>query len=127
MSRCCALARWWRVHRLRANAPNAQVVVVGYPRLYTIGGTCGIFGLSDTERTALNSLADTLDSVLADQVTRAGFTFLDPRAAFDPHTICSLAETWVTSLELDKINESYHPNQAGHRQGYLPLVTALAG
>ncbi len=57
----------------------------------------------------------------------AGFTFLDPRATFDPHTICSHAETWVTSLEWDKINESYHANQAGHRQGCLPLLTALAG
>ncbi|NEW70781.1 SGNH/GDSL hydrolase family protein [Streptomyces rhizosphaericus] len=112
---------------VRAKAPNAKVVVVGYPRLYTIGGTCGIFGLSDTERTALNSLADTLDSVLADQATKAGFTFLDPRPAFDPHTICSHAETWVTSLEWDKINESYHPNKAGHQYGYLPLLTALAG
>lgn len=112
---------------VRAKAPNAKVVVVGYPRPYTIGGTCGIFGLSDTERTALNSAADTLDSVLADQATKAGFTFLDPRAAFDPHTICSHGETWLTSLEWDKINESYHPNQAGHRDGYLPALTALTG
>ncbi|WHX23666.1 SGNH/GDSL hydrolase family protein [Streptomyces malaysiensis subsp. malaysiensis] len=112
---------------VRANAPNATVVVVGYPRLYTIGGTCGIFGLSDTERTALNSVADTLDSILADQAAKAGFTFLDPRAAFDPHTICSHGETWVTSLEWDKINESYHPNQAGHRDGYLSLLTGLTG
>ncbi|GAA2375631.1 SGNH/GDSL hydrolase family protein [Streptomyces cuspidosporus] len=112
---------------VRAHAPSAKVVVVGYPRLYTIRGTCGILGLSDTERTALNSAADTLDSVLADQATKAGFTFLDPRPAFDPHTICSHAETWVTSLEWDKINESYHPNKAGHREGYLPLLTALAG
>ncbi|MFC9221427.1 hypothetical protein ACFT8W_11715 [Streptomyces hygroscopicus] len=50
-----------------------------------------------------------------------------PRAAFDPHTICSHAETWVTSLEWDKINESYHANQAGYRQGCLPLLPALAG
>ncbi|MEU5101426.1 SGNH/GDSL hydrolase family protein [Streptomyces sp. NPDC021354] len=112
---------------VRAKAPTAKVVVVGYPRLYTIGGSCGILGLSDTERTALNSAADTLDSVLAEQATKAGFTFLDPRAAFDPHTICSRGETWVTSLEWSKINESYHPNQAGHRDGYLPLLTALAG
>ncbi|MFE2133640.1 SGNH/GDSL hydrolase family protein, partial [Streptomyces sp. NPDC059466] len=109
---------------IRQGAPDAQVVVVGYPRFYTIGGTCGIFGLSDTERTALNSAADVLDGVLAQQAANAGFTFLDPRPAFDPHTICSRSTPWVTSLEWDKINESYHPNQAGHHDGYLPALNA---
>ncbi|RII14715.1 Lipase 1 precursor [Streptomyces sp. YIM 130001] len=112
---------------VRAKAPNAEVVVVGYPRLYTIGGSCGVLGLSDAERAALNSAADTLDGVLAEQAQKAGFTFLDPRAAFDPHSICSDGDTWVTSLEWDALNESYHPNKAGHRDGYLPLLNAITG
>ncbi|MEV7436500.1 SGNH/GDSL hydrolase family protein [Streptomyces griseoviridis] len=112
---------------IRQSAPNARVVVVGYPRLYKIGGNCGVFGLSDTERTALNSAADVLDTVLAQQAASAGFTFLDPRTAFDAPSICSGNTTWVTSLEWDKINESYHPNQAGHRDGYLPALNAITG
>ncbi|MGW3953258.1 SGNH/GDSL hydrolase family protein [Streptomyces sp. NPDC004752] len=112
---------------IRAKAPNATVVVVGYPRLYTIGGNCGILGLSDRERTALNSAADTLASVTANEAAKAGFTFLDPRAAFDPHTICSPGPVWVTSLEWDKINESYHPNKAGHHDGYLQLLDGITG
>ncbi|RDG40020.1 SGNH/GDSL hydrolase family protein [Streptomyces corynorhini] len=112
---------------IRGAAPEARVVVVGYPRLYRIGGNCGIFGLSDTERAALNSAADVLNTVLAQQAANAGFTFLDPRPAFDPHTICSGNTTWVTSLEWDKLNESYHPNQAGHREGYLPALNAITG
>lgn len=112
---------------IRQHAPSARVVVVGYPRLYTIGGTCGILGLSDAERTALNSAADTLDGVLAQQAASAGFTFLDPRDAFQPHTICSNGPDWVTSLEWDKLDESYHPNQAGHHDGYLPLLNAITG
>ncbi|MFE3602238.1 SGNH/GDSL hydrolase family protein [Streptomyces sp. NPDC059142] len=112
---------------VRGAAPNAEVVVVGYPRLYKIGGNCGILGLSDTERTALNSAADVLNTVLAQQAANAGFTFLDPRPAFDAHAICSGNPTWVTSLEWDKLNESYHPNQAGHRDGYLPALNAITG
>lgn len=112
---------------IRAAAPNAQVVVVGYPRLYTIGGNCGLFGLSDTERSALNSAADILDGVLAQQAASAGFTFLDPRPAFDAHSICSGNDVWVTSLEWDKLDESYHPNPAGHSGGYLPALNAITG
>lgn len=112
---------------IKAAAPNAKVAVVGYPRLYTIGGSCGIFGLSDTERAALNGAADTLASVMSARASEAGFTYLDPRAAFDPHTLCSGGDTWVTSLEWDKLNESYHPNPTGHREGYLPALRTALG
>ncbi|TDC75159.1 SGNH/GDSL hydrolase family protein [Streptomyces hainanensis] len=112
---------------VRAAAPNARVVVVGYPRLYTIQGNCGIFGLSDRERTALNGAADTLADIMAARSAEAGFTFLDARPVFDPHTLCSGNSAWVTSLEWDKINESYHPNVAGHRDGYLAALTRLVG
>lgn len=112
---------------IRAAAPSAKVVVVGYPRLYTIGGDCGILGLSDRERTALNSAADTLADVLSAAAGAAGFTYLDARPVFDPHTLCSGNSTWVTSLQWDKLNESYHPNEEGHRDGYLPALTAITG
>ncbi|RBM13818.1 SGNH/GDSL hydrolase family protein [Streptomyces sp. PT12] len=112
---------------VRAAAPSAQVVVVGYPRLYTIGGNCGILGLSDRERTALNGAADTLATVMSQRAAEAGFQFLDARPVFDPHTLCSGNTEWVTSLEWGDLDESYHPNQAGHRDGYLPALTALTG
>ncbi|MDT0377523.1 SGNH/GDSL hydrolase family protein [Streptomyces sp. DSM 42041] len=112
---------------VRAKAPNAQVIVVGYPRLYTIGGDCGILGLSDRERTALNSAADTLAGIMSSRAAEAGFTFLDARPIFDPHTLCSGNSEWVTSLEWEKLNESYHPNTAGHRDGYLPAITNITG
>lgn len=112
---------------VRAKAPNARVIVIGYPRLYTINGSCGIFGLSDTERSALNSSADTLASVMSARAAEAGFTFLDARPVFDPHTICSSSSSWLTSLEWDKINESYHPNTVGHRDGYLAALNSLTG
>ncbi len=111
--------------QVRAKAPSARVIVVGYPRLYTIRGTCGILGLSDTERTALNSAADTLAGIMAQRAAEAGFTFLDARPVFDPHTLCSKGTKWLTSLEWDKINESYHPNAAGHRDGYYATLNSL--
>ncbi|WP_031228578.1 SGNH/GDSL hydrolase family protein [Streptomyces niveus] len=112
---------------VRAAAPSAKVVVVGYPRLYKIGGSCGIFGLSDAERSAMNSAADVLNDIMASRAAEAGFTFLDPRPAFDPHALCSGGSEWVTSLEWDKINESYHPNAAGHRDGYLAALNSITG
>ncbi|MGQ0838903.1 SGNH/GDSL hydrolase family protein [Actinokineospora sp.] len=109
---------------VRQAAPSARIIVVGYPRLYKIGGNCWL-GLSDTERAALNSAADTLASIMSRRAAAAGVTFLDARPAFDPHTHCSGGTPWVTSLEWSKLNESYHPNAAGHRDGYLARLNAL--
>jgi lysophospholipase L1-like esterase len=112
---------------VRAAAPSARVIVVGYPRLYTIHGNCGVLGLSDTERNAINSASDTLADVESAASAAAGFEYLDARPAFDPHTICSGNGEWLTSLEWDKIDESYHPNTAGHQNAYLAALDAMTG
>ena len=45
---------------ITAKAPAARVVVLGYPRLYQLGGSCSA-GLSEKSRAALNAAADDKD------------------------------------------------------------------
>src|ERR1700754_635917 len=73
---------------IRTRAPNASVVVLGYPRFYQVPGSCSV-GLSDTKRTAIDSGADLLDTTIAGQAAKFGFTFADVRSAFSAHEICS--------------------------------------
>ncbi|WP_106970228.1 SGNH/GDSL hydrolase family protein [Kitasatospora phosalacinea] len=110
--------------QIKAKAPNANVVVLGYPHLYQVPGSC-IFGISDTKRTAINGAADTLDTVIAKQVAAAGFTFKDVRSAFAGHEICGSSTQWLNSTTLP-ISDSYHPNANGQSGGYLPLFSAAA-
>jgi lysophospholipase L1-like esterase len=109
---------------IRADAPNAHVVVVGYPHLYQVPGNC-VFGLSATSRTAINGAADQLDSVIAQRAANAGFSFVDVRGAFTGHEICS-SDVWLHSVTLP-VDESFHPTAAGQSGGYLPAFTAAAG
>ncbi|GAA1127431.1 MULTISPECIES: SGNH/GDSL hydrolase family protein [Kitasatospora] len=109
---------------IRSKAPNAHVVVLGYPHLYKIGGSC-IFGIGDTKRTAINGAADTLDSVIAKRAANAGFTFKDVRSIFTEHEICGSSTQWLNSTTLP-VDESYHPNKAGQSGGYLPSFSAAA-
>ncbi|MFE5580974.1 SGNH/GDSL hydrolase family protein [Kitasatospora sp. NPDC056531] len=106
---------------IHAKAPNAHVVVMGYPHLYKVGGSC-IFGIGDTKRAAINGAADTLDGVIAKRVANAGFTFGDVRSIFTDHEICGSLSTWLHSTTLP-IDESYHPNAAGQSGGYLPVFS----
>ncbi len=106
---------------IKAKAPNAHVVVMGYPRIYKIGGDC-IFGIGDTKRTAINGAADTLDGVLAKRAANAGFAFGDVRSIFTGHEICGNLTTWLNSTTLP-VDESYHPKAVGQSGGYLPVFS----
>ena len=111
---------------IRAKAPNARVTVVGYPRIFN-GEDCNAFTwFSPTEESRLNSTADLLNSKLSAQASARGFSFANPTSRFTGHAVCDSTE-WLNGLS-NPVSESYHPNVAGHRDGYAPLVsTPLTG
>ncbi|NIH87375.1 GDSL-type esterase/lipase family protein [Amycolatopsis granulosa] len=106
---------------IRSRAPEAKVVVLGYPHFYKIGGSCSV-GLSDTSRGYIDSGADALDSVIQKEASEAGFAFADVRPAFAGHEICSGA-SWLHSLTYP-VDESYHPTATGQARGYYPSLVA---
>ncbi|MET9771475.1 SGNH/GDSL hydrolase family protein [Streptomyces sp. NPDC006415] len=102
---------------IRAGAPQAQVVVLGYPRFYQLSGSC-IAGLSEAERAAINNASDVLNDVLAKRSADAGFTFSSVVDEFTGHELCS-GDAWIHSVTVP-IENSYHPKAAGQSGGYLP-------
>lgn len=108
---------------IRDRAPNARVIVIGYPRFYKLGATC--IGLSETKRKAINDAADLLDNAIARRAGAHGFTFGDVRATFTGHELCS-GSSWLHSVDLFNIGQSYHPTAAGQSGGYLPVLASAA-
>ncbi|UZI29800.1 SGNH/GDSL hydrolase family protein [Streptomyces sp. VB1] len=102
---------------IRARAPQAQVVVLGYPRFYQLAGSC-IAGLSEAERTAINNASDVLNDVLAKRSADAGFTYSSVVDEFTGHELCS-GDAWLHSVTVP-IHNSYHPKAVGQSGGYLP-------
>lgn len=98
-------------------APNAKVVVLGYPRLYALNGSCNV-GLSEASRAALNATADELNEVTSKRAADHGFSFGDVRSNFTGHEICS-SDSWLHSVSLP-LGDSYHPKAPGQSGGYLP-------
>lgn len=107
---------------IRSRAPNATVLVLGYPRLVEPNGSC----LTTAKRAAINRGADTLDSVIAARAAAAGFRFVDPRARFTAHGACGTS-AWINSFSLLQLVESFHPNTTGYAQGYLALLNTVTG
>ncbi|MFD4953797.1 SGNH/GDSL hydrolase family protein [Streptomyces sp. NPDC058451] len=108
---------------ISAKAPNARVVVIGYPRFYLLGQLC--LGLSEAKRSAINGAADYIDAATAKIAANHGFVFGDVRTTFTGHEICS-GSSWLHSVNWLSIGESYHPTAAGHSGGYLPVFTKAA-
>ncbi|KAA2254302.1 SGNH/GDSL hydrolase family protein [Solihabitans fulvus] len=111
-------------NNIHGRAPSATVVVVGYPHIYQVPGSCSV-GLSNTKRTAINSGSDTLAGVISQRASAHGFRFLDGQQTFAGHEICS-SDWWLNSLTWP-IMESYHPTQDGQILGYTPALTAIVG
>ena len=108
---------------IRSKAPNAKVVVVGYPRIFN-GEDCNAFTwFSPTEESRLNATADLLNSKLSAAASAKGFKWANPTSRFVGHAVCDDVE-WLNGLS-NPISESYHPNKLGHSSGYKPLVQGL--
>ncbi|RKN05818.1 SGNH/GDSL hydrolase family protein [Streptomyces radicis] len=108
---------------ISGGAPNAQVVVLGYPRIYQLDGDCA-FGISEESRAAINSAADALHDVTSAAAAGHGFAYGDVRPAFTGHEICS-GDEWLNSTTLPVV-DSYHPNAAGQSGGYYAVMESLA-
>ncbi|MEU5791225.1 SGNH/GDSL hydrolase family protein [Micromonospora purpureochromogenes] len=108
---------------IRNRAPNARLVVLGYPRLFETT-YCGLLAMSTYKRTILNEAADLLATVIADRARAAGATFADTRPFFAGHGVCA-ADPWIR--DVSGVIEAYHPNAAGYRYGYLPALNAVLG
>ncbi len=111
---------------IRTKAPNATVIVLGYPRLFS-GTTCtSAFGISSSEMTAANNLVDAFDTTMAARAGAYGFTFKSAVSQFTGHALCS-SSPWLNGLSPFSISDSYHPNASGQSSGYTPVVRTVTG
>jgi lysophospholipase L1-like esterase len=102
-------------------APNAEVYVLGYPRLFNGESTCGALKQPNVdEQVRMNEAADRLAGVLQNKAEEHGFTYVDVRDAFDGHAICDDV-AYLNGLAYPTV-ESYHPNAMGHQNAYYPAA-----
>lgn len=107
---------------IKQRAPNAKLIVLGYPRLFELVPNCGLLAVSLNKRTIINGAADLLAEVTAARAAAAGATFVDTRAQFAGHGVCG-ATPWIN--DFSALIAAYHPNAAGYRDGYLAALNTV--
>lgn len=115
------------IKTIEKSAPNAKIVLVGYPRMLPENRTCA--NRYDLDARA----ADRLRQILAEVnvawrgvADATGATYVDTYKASEGHDICS-ADPWVNGfVPVKGDGASLHPNAAYHR-AVAQLVEAAVG
>ena len=102
---------------IRAKAPNARVVVTGYPLLF-----------EPTSRyqwaTRVNTGTVALNDAIEGASVLAGAVYVDVEAPFTGHGIGS-ASPWINDWNWLRSNDSFHANAAGYQAYAAALRPAL--
>lgn len=111
---------------IRAKAPNATVVVLGYGRLFGKDLSCAAAnGITAQEAVWANEVADLLDTTVAGRVAAAGFVYKSSIKSFSGHDVCSTSpylngKSW-------SVADGYHPTRAGYADAMAPAVRSVIG
>jgi hypothetical protein len=112
---------------IAAKAPNARIIVFGYPRLFNPSNLClGAIGIDPLEAKWLNDMGDLLNLEMSDAVGRVrglegrNIVFVDPNPRFDGHRVCE-DNPYIRGFVATNLLTSYHPTLLGHA-AYAALV-----
>jgi lysophospholipase L1-like esterase len=110
---------------VRARAPRATVLLVGYLRLVPEVGTCRALPLATGDYAEGRRISAVLDRALRRAAKRAGVRFADMYTASRGHDVCS-ERPWVNGRVTDRTRAlAYHPLAAGMRADADRVLAAL--
>jgi lysophospholipase L1-like esterase len=106
-----------------AAAPNALIVVTGYPYLFELAPTDPDLAI----KTQLNAATTLLNCAIENAVTDAqadgvNIVYVDVTAQFEGHGIGTLDDPFINGLSAG-FPEAFHPNAAGYR-AYAKAISA---
>ena len=109
-------------------APEAEVYVVGYPRLLPERGTCAAVGFAAGDYPWGLRVERLLNDSLRAAAERSGATFIDLLPASRGHDACAGPRAWLNgSQTLFGLAAGFHPFQSGMRGMAQAVHVAITG
>lgn len=97
------------VKEIQVRAPNAEVLVVGYPQLVPEHGTCRtLLPLAVGDYPLLRKVIDTIDEAMRSTAEKADVTYVDVASAVAGHDICS-SDPWIAGIRPGPQAAPFHP------------------
>jgi lysophospholipase L1-like esterase len=112
---------------VRAAAPNARIVVVGYPKIFPQRTSAACPWMNSTERSQLASLNGDLNRVIRRAASKADLEYISADNALRGHEMCT-SEPWVYPVTISTAGsrDSAHPTPAGEQAIAKVVQTYLA-
>jgi GDSL-like Lipase/Acylhydrolase family len=109
---------------LRVSFPNARIIVIGYPYLFTAGpatwapNDCASVTrrFSQTERSWARDRIDELDNMLYAETAATGLEYISPHDAWIGHEPCGSKGEYTNEINFGQLSGSFHPNRNGAGQ-----------
>ena len=83
---------------IRDRAPDAQVVLVGYPQVAPTEGECDLLPLTPGDYDYVRELMAALGAAAARAAAETEVAYVDVLAASEGHDICAGADAWVNGV-----------------------------
>jgi lysophospholipase L1-like esterase len=100
---------------VRLRAPDARILLVGYPQPVPARGTCPELPLAAGDYPFVRAQWEAMDTVMRQAADAAGATYVDVLGPSEGHDICAGGDAWVNGVEArPEVAEAYHPLARGH-------------
>jgi len=117
-------------HDVHAADKQAQILVVGYPRLFPVSENQVLLRcqgwLTDDVRASLNQLDADLNEVIHSAAAQDGLRFVDVTVALNRHEGCT-ASSWLYPIVRPFQQQSGHPTKPGQKSIAAILAAYLRG
>lgn len=116
------------IDRIHERAPDAKILVVGYPTAIRPGGCPALQPLWVRDGDYLRKSLGALNAMIAKETTKHGATFVDVAASSVGHDSCAdPADRWLEGLIPSTLDEAMpmHPTQGGEENMARQVLAAL--
>ena len=96
------------IEAIRARAPDARILVVGYPAIFPASGTCDLLPLARGDYPFARELVGRINDGLSAAAATTGVGYVDVWSATDGHDICS-TDPWIAGIAPERPGLEYHP------------------
>lgn len=111
---------------VQAGAPEAEVVLVGYPQPVPARGTCPGLPLARGDYPFVRELLSAADRALREAARATDVRFVDVQAASAGHDVCAGEDAWVNgATPAPGVAAAYHPFADYHSEVARLVLAAL--
>ncbi|MGV9669357.1 SGNH/GDSL hydrolase family protein [Gordonia sp. NPDC003504] len=115
------------LRQIREQAPNARVVIVGYPWILPAADGCyPTMQVAAGDVGYLRDLQATLNDAVRHAADDTGATFVDMAPASEGHDACAGADRWIEPQQGSSARITLHPNATG-QQALADRVMSVIG